>query len=343
MKKRKWTIGEQAVFLKKTGELLARGYPLSDAIHSLTYQMKGKRKKEIYRSLEDLKEGYPFYKILDDLEFNKTLVGYVYYAEQHGSLAAAFLDGSNMMLKRDEDLQRLKKIALYPVFLMVLTLFLLLFVGKFLLPGYTSLYHSMDLSPNFFMRLIYRAGDVFPFLLFGLSLCFLILLGFYLFRYRSYSPVRKRSLLSTVPIAGAFSRLLTTHYFSIQLGYLLGGGLSIQEALRLFKEHNKEPLDSQIGKDMIERLMEGESLAEIVREYPFFEKELTFIIRHGQENGKLHQELNFYGRHCLNLLEEKIERMIKRLQPILYSVIGILIISMYLAVLLPMFQLLDGI
>ena len=77
MKKRKWTIGEQAVFLKKAGELLARGYPLSDAIHSLTYQMKGKRKKEIYRSLEDLKEGYPFYKILDDLEFNKTLVGYV--------------------------------------------------------------------------------------------------------------------------------------------------------------------------------------------------------------------------------------------------------------------------
>lgn len=343
MKKRKWTIGEQAAFLKKTGELLARGYPLSDAIHSLTYQMKGRRKKEIFRSLEDLKEGYPFYKILDDLDFNKTLVGYVYYAEQHGSLAAAFLDGSNMMLKRDEDLQRMRRIALYPLFLLVLTLVLLLFVGKFLLPGYTSLYHTMDLSPNFFMKLIYGAGDFFPLFLFFLFLGILITLWFYFLKYQRYSPVRKRSLLSTVPIVGAFSRLLTTHYFSIQLGYLLGGGLSIQEALRLFKEHNKEPLDSQIGEDIIERLMEGENFAEIVREYPFFEKELSFIIRHGQENGKLHQELNFYGRHCLKLLEEKVEKMIKRLQPILYSVIGILIVSMYLAVLLPMFQLLDGI
>lgn len=343
MKKRKWTIGEQAVFLKKTGELLARGYPLSDAIHSLTYQMKGKRKKEIYRSLEDLKEGYPFYKILDDLEFNKTLVGYVYYAEQHGSLAAAFLDGSNMMLKRDEDLQRLKKIALYPVFLFVLTLFLLFFVGRFLLPGYTSLYHSMALSPNFFMKLIYGAGDFFPLFLFFLFICFFIALWFYFLKYRHYSPIRKKASLSVLPIAGAFSRLLTTHYFSIQLGYLLGGGLSILEALRLFEEHNKYSFDSQLGKEMIEGLLEGENLPEIVGEYSFFEKELPFIIRHGQENGKLHQELNFYGRHCLKLLEEKVERMIKRLQPILYSVIGILIISMYLAVLVPMFQLLDGI
>lgn len=343
MKKRKWTIGEQAAFLRKTGELLARGYPLSEAIHSLTYQMKGTQKKEIFRSLDDLKEGYPFYKILDDLEFNKTLIGYVYYAEQHGFLAAAFLDGSNMMLKRDEDLGRLRRIALYPLFLFVLTLFLLLFVGRFLLPGYTSLYQSMDLSPNFFMSLIHGVGDIFPLLLFVLSLCFLFILWFYLLKYRRYSPIRKRALLSALPIAGAFSRLLTTHYFSIQLGYLLGGGLSIQEALTLFKEHNKEPLDSQIGEDMIERLMEGENFAEIVCEYPFFEKELSFIIRHGQENGKLPQELNFYGRHCLKLLEEKVENMIKRLQPILYSVIGILIISMYLAVLLPMFQLLNGI
>ena len=84
-------------------------------------------------------------------------------------------------------------------------------------------------------------------------------------------------------------------------------------------------------------------MAEIVGKYPFFENELPLIIRHGEENGKLHEELDFFGRHCLKVFEERVEGLVKRIQPILYSVIGILIISMYLAILLPMFQLLGGI
>ena len=169
MRRRKWTIHEQAVFLKKTGELLERGYPLSDAIHSMTYQMKKSRQREILVFLADLKEGYPFYKILDKLGFNKTLIGYVYYAEEHGSLSQAFQDASMMMLKRSEDLEKLKKIAVYPLFLMVMTLFLFLFVEKFLLPD-ILLYSTMDLSPNFFMRLIHAAEKFFHFFLFSFCL-----------------------------------------------------------------------------------------------------------------------------------------------------------------------------
>ncbi|WP_413308807.1 hypothetical protein AA0X95_11025 [Bacillus sp. 1P10SD] len=31
MKPRKWSVNEQASFLKRTGELLARGYPIAEA------------------------------------------------------------------------------------------------------------------------------------------------------------------------------------------------------------------------------------------------------------------------------------------------------------------------
>src|SRR4051794_24511679 len=103
MKRRKWTLEEQANFLKMTGELLSRGYPLAEALDSITYHLPKNRKGEIKEGLYDLKEGYPFYRVLQKLEFNDHLIGYVFFAEQHGSLATAFLEGSKMMQKRAKD------------------------------------------------------------------------------------------------------------------------------------------------------------------------------------------------------------------------------------------------
>lgn len=343
MNNRKWTIAEQTAFLKKTGELLERGYTLSDAIHSMAYQMKKARRSEISGFIDDLKEGYPFYKILERLGFNKILIGYVYYAERHGSLALAFREASAMMMKRHEDLQRLKKISMYPLFLMTLTMFMFAFVEKFLLPGYASLYQSLDLPPNIFMRMIGFAGKLMPLLFAFLSLCPAVIVVFYIVKFRNYCPVKKRSFLASLPIVGRLIRLLTTHYFATQFGYLLSGGLSVLEALQLFAGHKKGSLDSQLGEEMSTALIKGETLAEIAGKYSFFEKDLPVIIRHGEENGKLPQELNFFGKHCLKVFEEKVEGMLKKIQPALYLLIGCLIVSMYLAIMLPMFQLLNGI
>lgn len=101
----------------------------------------------------DLKEGYPLYEILSKLNFNKNLIGYVYFAEKHGGLSEAFLDGSNMVLKREKDLKRLFRLLYYPLLLMSVTLFLFIFVERILLPKFTSLFQTMQLKMNFLQEL----------------------------------------------------------------------------------------------------------------------------------------------------------------------------------------------
>lgn len=342
MRNRNWPLKEQAKFLKRTGELLSRGYPLAEAIQSLTYQMKKGQKEEIIRSFDDLKEGHPLYKILADLDFHQTLVGFVYFAEQHGSLADAFFEGSEMMLRREQDTEKLRKIFFYPLVLLILTFFLFVFVDKVLLPQYNSLFKSMNLSPNFFMKFVIMVGEAFPLFLLLLVVLLLGGVGYYFLKFRKLTAIKQKKLLASLPIVGPFYRLFVTHYFSIQLSYLLAGGLSILEALKLFESHVKHHFDRAIGKEMQNLLLSGESFESILSHYPFFEKELIFIVKHGQENGKLDQELFFFSKHCLVKLEEKMEKMFKTVQPILYSVIGLIIVSMYLAILLPMFQLLNG-
>lgn len=339
----KWTLLQQAKFLKMTGELLERGYPLAEALESVIFHLPKHRRKEMKEGLIFLKEGYPFYTILQKLKFDKHLTGYVYFAEQHGGLATAFLEGSKMIQNKAKDLTKLKKLFSYPLFLIATTLILFMFVQKYLLPRFSSLFSTMKLEVNVFTKLISNLDNQLPLLLMIFSVSTGLLASYHFFRFRKVPPLQQKTLLMKIPFFSNYLRLFYTHYFSTQLSYLLSGGLSVYEAFTLFEQHEEQPFYQQLGGVIKENLRKGEKLERILLQYSFFEKELAIIVKHGQENGKLPQELMFFSSHCFQQLEEKTERLMKQLQPILYSVIGILIVSMYLAVLIPMFQLLDGI
>lgn len=339
----KWPVGQQARFLKRTGELLSRGYSLAEAIESMTFYLEKKRKDEVKRSLEKLREGFPLYLILAELHFKKDLVSYVYFAEQHGGLARTLTEGSDMVLKREADYQRLKRLAAYPIFLIFLTFILFYFVNRILLPKFNSLFLDMNLTPNIFMETISVAASILPFALYFLLSLITLLALYYMFSFKKLHPLLQKTRIVKIPFAGKFIRLLYSHYFSVQLSYLFSGGLSVLDALKVFEQNIHEPFSREIGKDMISKLAAGQDFDRAIGVYPFFEAELAMIIRHGQKNGKLDQELYFFSRHCLKELEEKSEKTMKTVQPILYSFIGLLVVSLYLSILLPMFQMMKGI
>ncbi|WP_040208037.1 competence type IV pilus assembly protein ComGB [Neobacillus jeddahensis] len=343
MKHRKWAINEQANFLKRTGELLARGYPIAAAIESIAFQLPLKRREELYESLVELKKGTPFHLALHNLGFNKDLIGYVYFAEQHGSFADALLEGSELALLKDRDVQKLLKLLQYPLLLIIITACLFIFIENTLLPRFTTLFASLGLEENFFTKVIYAFDQYFPKAIGAVFLTLLLSAVYYFFVFRKRSVLQQRSLLAHIPIAGRILKLLFTHYFSIQLSFLLSGGISVSEALILFEKNKRQPFYSHIAAEIKNRLITGEKLDTILGSFSFFEKEFPMIVKHGQENGKLEQELLFFSKHCVSLMEGLIEKWLKTIQPVLYLFIGFLVVSMYLAILLPMFHLLDGI
>ncbi|MDR6998731.1 competence type IV pilus assembly protein ComGB [Neobacillus niacini] len=343
MKPRKWTLNEQATLLKRTGELLARGYPISEALESISLHLSVNRKEELNKCLIGLKTGLSFHEVLDELGFHKDLIGFVYFAEQHGNFAEALLEGSGMALVKDKDLQKLLKLLQYPLLLIFITGFLFVFVENTLLPRFTTLFKSMGLEANFFTKVIYFFDQYFPMMIIGIVFIFLLAVMYYFLVFRKMSILLQRSQLVRIPFAGRVLRLLFTHYFSIQLSFLLAGGISVSEALLLFEKNRRQPFYSQLGKEIKQKLVTGEKLESILATFSFFEKEFPMIVKHGQANGKLEQELQFFSRHCMNMMEEIIEKSFKMIQPILYLFIGFLVVSMYLAILLPMFHLMDGV
>lgn len=343
MTKIKWSLKEQCQFLKRIGELLSRGYPLAGAIESVTLHLSADKKNQVAAALNDLKEGHPFHQILHTIGFNQHLIGYVFFAEQHGGLESAFLEGSEMMLKRGSDLKKLKQLAVYPSFLMCITAILFFFVEAVLLPRFTTLFNSMNLQENTFTKMIRFISEYLPLCIFLIILIAVTCGFYYFFFFKKIPRIKQASIFSSLPVAGAYIRLFYTHFFTIHLHYLLSAGLSIYEAFSLFEKNQKQPLYQEVGLEMKRRLRSGEKMEELLAEYSFLENELYHVINHGQNNGRLEQELYYFSKHCLRQLENKTDQLLKIIQPVMYSVIGFLIVTMYLAVLLPMFHLLEGI
>lgn len=343
MKHHNWTVNDQATFLKRTGELLARGYPIAEAIESISLHLQITKREELKHCLNNLKKGQSFHDVLSSLGFHPDLIGYVYFAEQHGSFAEALLEGSDLVLVKDNDRKKLLKLLQYPMLLLFITGFLFIFVQKSLLPKFTRLFQSMSLEANFFTKVLYSFDAYFPFAAACLLIFFLTGGCYYLLIFRKISVLQQRAQLVRIPVAGRILKLLFTHYFSVQLSFLLSGGISVFEALLLFEKNYRQPFYSQLGAEIKKKLLTGEKLEFILADFPFFEKEFPTIIKHGQENGKLEQELRFFAQHCVARMEERIEKSLKVIQPVLYLIIGFLVVSMYLAILLPMFHLLDGI
>ncbi len=343
MKSDKWLLTEQSNLLKHVGELLDRGYSLAEALESTSLQMAEGKKFQLKNSIKLLREGFAFSLVIQKLGFHQTLVSYVYFAEQHGGQAHAYIEASKYMLKQQKDKRELIKVLTYPLILVFTTILLFVFVDQFLLPKFVSLFQSMGLPPNLFTRAIILIGSTIPFVSTLVVITLLIITSYYLFTFRNYSAIKQKKILVSIPWCGPFFQLLITHYFSVQLSYLLGGGLSIYEAVSLFEGNKENKFDKELGAYLKQHLLKGTSLEEIIRKQRIFESDLSMVIQHGQKNGRLDQELYFFSGYCMNRFQEKVNYIMKFIQPSIYLLVGLLVISMYLSILLPMFHLMDGI
>jgi competence protein ComGB len=337
-----WSLAEQGNFLKKMGELLERGYSYSEAVESIFHQMPIKKHRELHRGLDKLKAGEPLYKVLTDLKFQNDLIGYIYFADKHGGMLEAISEGSKLALNKNLTIVKLKKILYYPLFMFIMTNILLLFVQQTLLPQYLILFNSMGVEVNTFTKVVTSFGNILPQLLILFLVIILLLFIVYFIYFRKLPIIQQRRYLVKIPIAGSSLRLIQTQYFSLQLGYLLTGGLSVHEALQLFVSAPRNEFYRALSVVITERLKTGENLSHILAETNLFEPELPLIISHGQTNGRLDKELIFFSQNCLNKLEETMEKSLKQVQPVLYGVIAILVISMYLSIMIPMFKLMNG-
>lgn len=338
MKKVKWAISEQAIFLKRLGNLLQKGYSLLSALEFLRLQEKAVLQEEIKTCISRLQQGASLYEVFVQMKFHQDVLGYLFYAEKHGNIAATLEKAGRLLEGRQRQQEQLMKIIKYPLFLISFLSILLLFFNWILLPQFQSLFQSFHAESNSSISIIFGVLSIFPALIYlGFFLCILSVI-FYYFYFRKLPPVQQMKIKLQIPYGKKIFRMLNTHYLSHQLGTLLQAGLSISDACTLMTKQNHHLFFKNEAEELRYALKQGYELDAIIRERVYYDTHFSFIIAHGLANSTLGKELCDYSDYILEKLEITLRKGMAVIQPIVYSSIAIVVVLIYVAMLMPMLE-----
>lgn len=155
------------------------------------------------------------------------------------------------------------------------------------------------------------------------------------------SPIYLYSQLSRLPIFGRHVRLYLTAYYAREWGNLIGQGIELMEIVELM-QRQKSRLFQEIGKDMQEALLSGQSFHQKVLDYPFFLRELSLMIEYGEVKSKLGRELDIYAEETWQNFFSQLTQATQLIQPLVFVFVASIIVLIYVAMLLPMYQNMGG-
>ncbi|MFF3022754.1 competence type IV pilus assembly protein ComGB [Gottfriedia sp. NPDC057948] len=341
--KRKLTYIEQAKLLKILGELLQKGYPLIQAIEFLTIQFPDDLKELIYKAKIALVEGGTFIDFAKMLGLHQDVLVYLYYAEKHGDLSLALGEGSYMLTKKIQHRAYIRKIMGYPIFLITILLLILFLFRNIIIPQYEMLFSTFHSNQNSFIFIYLQVIKKLPSIMFSsLFLIGLTVYG-YLFAINKLNSIERMDKLIQIPLVRKYLITMNTYEFSMQLSILLHAGFPIVDALKTMQNNDSRAFIKEKAVVFYNQILNGISMQEAFKNERAFHRDIIFVIEHGMNNSTLSKELADYADYLKESIEAYFHRSIRIIQPIILILISTSILSLYIAILFPMFQLMNNI
>ena len=157
--------------------------------------------------------------------------------------------------------------------------------------------------------------QIFP-QLFFVTLCGLLVLSLILYLWvKRQSALVFYRRMAKIPFIGQTVRLYTTAYYAREWGNLLGQGIDLLDLVALMKEQ-KSKLFRELGADLEEALMLGQSFPDRIASHPFFTKELSLIIAYGEANARLGYELEVYAEEVWQAFFNRLNKATTFVQPL---------------------------
>jgi len=332
-------IAQPERLLERTSGLMLEGYTFHDSVRMLLPHHLGKPGPALRLLERNLRSGLGPVEILEGVGFSRTSLMPVGIAVAHGNLPEALGTMADKLRRRGKTMEKLKKATLYPAVLFGFVSVLFVLFRLLFMPNMERLLGSRGGGG----RAIHLSGLLLrlPDLLIGLLLlAALAAVPGYLY-WRRQPANRRHDLAMKVPLAARWQRMAHTAVFSREMGTLLLGGISLQQALAIMTEQSPGSMLEFLVERVRSEVIQGLPLHEAVSRGGGFTGDFSSFIRHGEEGGHLPRELLIYGELLDDQIESESERLISIVQPVLFSILAVCILGAYMALMLPVYSMID--
>jgi len=295
----------------------------------------------------NLEKGNPFYTTFAKYPkyFSVTFVNLIKAGEASGNLTEV-LDNLSVSLGKEQELRnKVQGALIYPIILLVMSFLMLVLLVTFALPKIANIFISSGVQPPIFSRIVFGVGlflnanalTVFP-------LMAAVAVGVWYF-IKSYSGKKALSFLSTrLPVIKNVSKQLALQRFTSTLSSLMKSGLPIIESLEI----TADAVGSEKMRDSLRRIARGGiakglTIGEAFRRETEFPLVVTNLIAVSEKAGHIEEILKTLSFFYESEVDSALKILVAFIEPILLLFIGLMIGTIAVSVIVPIYQLVGGI
>ncbi|WP_347862762.1 type II secretion system F family protein [Salimicrobium sp. PL1-032A] len=327
-------LSVQIHFFKRMAPLLEKGYPVHRALDITGWdeELKPLTSELLYH----FKKGEAMEEAFRKVHFSPMVISFLYFGKVRRDFPSLFRQCYELLVISSDSRKKLWQTLRYPIILITFLFITFHFMKESVIPSFESLYAHEEEKP--WSLFIFRALDYT--LTLGTVLIVLSIIAFLLYKYyaKSLSMTRKIEIYKRIPYAQMIKSYIVSYQFAIHASSMLKAGFSLNQVLDILIDQQKQKELSFSAETMLLSLSEGNTLAMAANESVLMRKEIISVFHEANDNQALADELSLLASHFLEQLKTKTEKTIELIHPIALSVAALIIISIYLSIMLPLYN-----
>lgn len=338
--KSKLKLDELSQFCRQVSMMLKSGMSLIMAINTVAQKEPRPKLKKMYKDIYvKLNQGVTLSQALQMQDvFPLLMINMIKASESTGLLDQTLSKLAVQFEKNHKINAKVKTAMFYPMLLGVITVGVLLLVFTVVLPSFLDLFERTTMP--WITKVMFGISDLIlnhSYLLLIVSVG--LILGIRLSLRIDSVRLAFDQIKIKIPKVGKLLKVIYTARFARSMSSLYSSGVSMITALNLAKGTiNNQYIEKQFD-EVIQKVKNGSLLSSSIQGVEGFDEKLINYVYVGEESGRLDEMLEMVADDFDFEAEMAIEKLVNLLQPIMVIILGIVICSVVVSVLLPVYEL----
>lgn len=332
-----------AVWTRQLAGLVASGLPLERALTALADEAEDERQHHLLAALRaEVNAGSSFARALQQhpREFSDIYCAVMGAGEASGSLGLVLERLADDLEERQALRAKLMGAALYPAIVTLLALVIVLFLVTYVVPQVASVFAGTKRAlPFLTVAMLALSSAVRQY---GWAVLLLLLLGGIGWRWMLTGEAFRQKVDAAwlqLPLLGRLARSYNAARFASTLAMLAGAGVPILKALQAAAETLNNRAMRADALEALVLVREGAPLASALAQKKRFPGLVAMFARLGEQTGQLPLMLQRAAQQLSAEVQRRSMQLATILEPLLIVTMGLVVMLIVLAVLLPIIQL----
>ncbi len=332
-----------AIWTRQLAGLVSSGLPLERALTAMTDEADDDKQRNLVAALRaEVNAGAAFAKALAQhpREFSDIYTAVIGAGEQSGHLGLVLERLADDLEERQALKAKLIGAALYPAIVTLVAIVIVLFLVGYVVPQVANVFAGTKRALPFLTVAMLGLSDVVRH--YGWAMLTAIILIAIGARFMLAKPVFRENFDAAwlnLPLLGRLARGYNAARFASTLAMLAAAGVPILKALQAAAETLNNRAMRTDALDALVLVREGAPLASALAQKKRFPGLVSMFARLGEQTGQLPVMLQRAAAQLSTEVQRRAMQLATILEPLLIVAMGLVVMLIVLAVLLPIIQL----